>query len=113
MTDKEELKQAIITLKWHCIENRINFSENPCGACMFEDCCMNRWGDYDTLEQCMEGLMEDIVIAEKLENTDFGAAQDAVEKLICKNFDECKGCPFFARDEDCPYGQLDSVMVNY
>lgn len=113
MTDKEELKQAINTLKRHCNDNYSSYSENHCAGCMFEDCCMNRWCDYDTLNGLMNGLLEDMATAEKMENTDFGAAYDAVQKLVCENFDECKGCPFFNRDEDCPVGQLDSVMVNY
>lgn len=108
MTDKEKLKQAINTLKEHCIENHTTMSENPCGACMFEDCCMNRRSDYNTLEQLMEGLLKDMV---KIENIDFGAAYDAVERVVCNNFEECKSCPFYNCKDDCPLGQLGSVVV--
>ncbi len=113
MTDKEELRKAIYILKDYCIANHTTLLKNPCGTCMFEDCCMNRWSDYDTLEECMGGLLEDMATAEKVENTDFGAAYDAVHKLVCSNFDNCKGCPFYAQDSDCPLGQLDSVMTVY
>lgn len=110
MTDKEKLKEAINTLKEHCIENHTTMSENPCGACMFEDCCMNRRSDYDTLEQLMGGLLDGMA---KVENTDFGAAYDAIERLVCNNFEKCKGCPFYNRKDDCPLGQLDSVLTVY
>lgn len=113
MTNKEELKKAIYTLKDHCIENHTTTLKNPCGTCMFEDCCQNRWSDYDTLSECMDGLLEDMTTAEKVENTDFGAAYDAVEKLICNNFSECNGCPFFAKENDCPLGQINSMMTAY
>ena len=112
MIDKEELRKAINTLKAHCNSHSGTYND-PCGGCMFEDCCQNRWCDYDTLSDCMDGLLEDMVIKEKIENTDFGAAYDAVRELVCKSFDNCKGCPFYAQDSDCPLGQLDSIMTNY
>lgn len=114
MTDKEELKKAICTLKDYCASKYNAFTQaNPCSTCMFEDCCQNRWSDYDTLEQVMGGLLEDIATNEKVKNTDFGAAYDAVEKLICNNFSECNGCPFFAKEDDCPLGQINSMMTAY
>jgi hypothetical protein len=113
MTTKDELKKAIYTLKDYCLRNYDTVTKgNPCGTCMFEDCCTNGWSDYDTLQQVMGGLLEDIAIDTKLRNTDFDGARDVVGKLICNNFDGCKGCPFFCRDDDCPYGQLDSVEVH-
>ena len=113
MTNKEELKKAICTLKDYCIANHNSMLKNPCGACMFKGCCMNRWSAYYTLGQLMDGLVEDMVIAEKMENADFGAAYYAVEKLICNNFSECNGCPFFAKENDCPLGQINSMMTAY
>lgn len=106
MTDKDEIKKAIKTLKDYCYRYRLVYSD-PCKGCVFEDCCQNRWSDYDTLAQCMDGLMEDITTAEKVENTDFGAAYDAVVSSICSNFEECKGCPFYNQEDDCPRGQLE------
>ena len=110
MINKEELKQAINTLKKHCNDNYFSYFEGHCARCMFKDCCMNRWGDYDTLKGLMNGLLEDMATAEKVENTDFDAAYDSIVNSICKNFTECKGCPFLNQEDDCPRGQLENFV---
>ena len=109
MTDKEELKQAINTLKAHC-NNHKGFYNNPCVGCVFNNCCQNRWSDFDTLRECMDGLLEDITITEKVENTDFEGVYDSIVNSICNNFTECAGCPFLNQEDDCPRGQLENFV---